>query len=36
MFFGEWLHNPCHLGVPQRLKAGGKLKKGPQMGGLAT
>ena len=32
----DWLHHPCHLGGPQRFKAGDKFSNGPQVGTLAT
>ena len=31
-----WLHNPCHLGGPQRFRAGEKISNGPQVGRVAT
>ena len=34
--WGNWPDNPCRLGGPQRLKAGGIIRRGPQLGGLAT
>ena len=34
--WADWLHNPCHLGGPQRFGAGDKVCSGPQVGGLAT
>ena len=32
----RWLHNPCRLGGPHRLRAGGRIKSGPQVGKVAT
>ena len=32
----RWLHNPCRLGGPQRFRAGGKNRSGPQVGKVAT
>ena len=29
-----WLHNPCCLGGPQRFRAGGRIRSGPQVGGV--
>ena len=34
--WGGWLHNPCCLGGPQRFRAGGKMRGGPQVGRVAT
>ena len=34
--WARWLHHPCRLGDPQRLKTGGKIRSGPQMGKVAT
>ena len=31
-----WLHNPCRLGDPHRFRAGGRIRKGPQVGKVAT
>ena len=31
-----WLHNPCRLGAPHRLRAGGRITSGPQVGRVAT
>ena len=31
----NWIHNPCHLGRPQRFKAGDKIISGPQLGKVA-
>ena len=27
--WARWLHNPCRLWVPHRVKAGGKIRSGP-------
>ena len=32
----RWLHNPCRLGNPQRLRAGGRITSGPVMAKVAT
>ena len=32
----RWLHNPCRLGGPHRLTAGGRMRSGPQVGKVAT
>ena len=29
-----WLHNPCHLGCPQRFRAGGRITGGSKVGQL--
>ena len=34
--WARWLRNPCHLGDPHRLKAGGKIRRGPLVGKVAT
>ena len=34
--WAEWLHNPCRLGDPHRLGAGGKIRSGPLVGKMAT
>ena len=34
--WARWLHNPCYLGGPRRLRAGGKIRGGPQVGKVAT
>ena len=34
--WSEWLHNPCRLGDPHRLRAGGKIRSGPQVCKMAT
>ena len=31
-----WLHKPCRLGAPHRLRAGVRIKSGPQVGKVAT
>ena len=30
--WARWLHNPCRLGDPHRLRAGGRIRKGPTSG----
>ena len=30
-----WLHNPCRLWDPQRFRAGGRIRSGPQVGQVA-
>ena len=32
----RWLHNPCRLGGPHRFGAGGRIRRGPQVGKVAT
>ena len=32
----RWLHNPCRLGGPNRFRAGGRIRVGPQVGKVAT
>ena len=32
----RWLHNPCRLGAPHRLRAGGRIRNGPQVAKVAT
>ena len=32
----RWLHHPDGLGDPHRFKAGGKIRRGPQVGKVAT
>ena len=32
----KWLRHPCRLGDPHRLRAGGKIRSGPQVGKVAT
>ena len=34
--WARWLHNPCRLGGPHRLRAGGRIRGGPQVGKVAT
>ena len=34
--WARWLHHPCRLGDPHRLKAGGKIRSRPLMGKVAT
>ena len=34
--WADWLHHPCRMGGPQRFRAGNKIRRGPQVGGLAT
>ena len=34
--WAKWLHHPCRLGDPNRFKAGGKIRSGPQVGTTAT
>ena len=34
--WARWLHNPCRRGGPNRFRAGGKLRSGPQVGKVAT
>ena len=34
--WARWLHNPCRLRDPRRVKAGGKIRSGPQVGKVAT
>ena len=34
--WARWLRHPCRLGDPHRLRAGGKITSGPQMGKVAT
>ena len=34
--WASWLHHPCHLGGPQRLRAGDKNRSGTQVGLMAT
>ena len=31
----KWLPHPCRIGDPQRFKAGGKIRSGPQVGEMA-
>ena len=32
----KWVRHPCRLGIPHRLRAGGKIRSGPQVGKVAT
>ena len=34
--WAKWLPHPCRIGDPHRLKAGGKIRSGPQVGKMAT
>ena len=34
--WAKWLPHPCRIGDPQRLRAGGKIRSGPQVGEMAT
>ena len=34
--WANWLPHPCRIGEPQRFRAGGKIRSGPQVGKLAT
>ena len=34
--WGSWLPHPCRIGEPHRLRAGGKIRSGPQVGKLVT
>ena len=34
--WAKWLPHPCHIGDPHRLRAGGKIRSGPQVGKVAT
>ena len=34
--WANWLPHPCRIGEPHRLRAGGKIRSGPQVGKLAT
>ena len=34
--WASWLPHPCRIGEPHRLRAGGKIRSGPQVGKLAT
>ena len=34
--WANWLPHPCQIGQPHRLRAGGKIRTGPQVGELAT
>ena len=34
--WARWLHHPCRIGDPDRFRAGGKIRSGPEMGKVAT
>ena len=34
--WARWLHNPCRLGEPHRFGAGGRIRRGPLVGKVAT
>ena len=34
--WANWLPHPCRIGEPHRCRAGGKIRRGPQVGKLAT
>ena len=34
--WARWLHNPCRLGGDHRVRAGGRISDGPQVGKVAT
>ena len=34
--WAKWLHHPCHMGGPQRFRAGDKIRSGRQVDGLVT
>ena len=34
--WANWLPHPCRIGEPDRCRAGGKIRSGPQVGKLAT
>ena len=34
--WANWLPHPCRIGEPHRLRAGGKIRSGPQVGKLGT
>ena len=34
--WAKWLPHPCRIGDPHRCRAGGKIRRGPQVGKLAT
>ena len=34
--WAKWLRHPCRLGDPHRFGAGGKIRRGPQVGKVAT
>ena len=33
--WAKWLPHPCRIGDPHRLRAGGKIRSGPQVGKVA-
>ena len=35
-FRAKWLRHPCRLGYPHRCRAGGKIRRGPLVGKVAT
>ena len=34
--WARWPHNPCRIGDPLRLRAGGRIRSGPQVGKMTT
>ena len=32
----SWLHNTCRLGGPHRFRARGRIRRGPEVGEVAT
>ena len=34
--WARWLPHPCRIGDPRRCRAGGKIRRGPQVGKVAT
>ena len=34
--WAKWLPHPCRIGDPHRFRAGGKIRRGPQVGKVAT
>ena len=34
--WARWLHKLCRMGGPHRLRVGGNIKGGPQVGKVAT
>ena len=34
--WANWLPHPCRIGDPHRFRAGGKIRRGPQVGKVAT
>ena len=34
--WAKWLHHHCRIGDPDRFRAGGKIRSGPQVGKVAT